>query len=78
MGCEGDGRNKATRHIQKKVLQLLQQVGPINYNLLFLQFELHNGYVLGAIQELLHDKHIELDGKKIVCITEEGTVSWMT
>ena len=72
MERESDGGNKATRHIQKTVLQLLQQVGPTNYNLLFVQFELHNGYVQGAIDELLHQKHIELDGKKMVCITDAG------
>ena len=72
MECKGDGGDKATRRIQKKGLQLLQQVGPTNYNLLFLQFELHNGYVRGAIDELLHGKLIELDARKMGCLTEAG------
>ena len=74
MGCEGNGGNKAAeRQIQKRVLQVLQQVGPTNYNLLFLQFEFHNGYLPDAVNKLLHDKCIELDSTKmVVYITDAG------
>jgi hypothetical protein len=74
VGCEGNGGNKAAeRQTAKKVLQLLQQVGPTNYNLLFVQFKLHNGYLQSAIDTLLHDRHIELDSTKMmVHITDAG------
>lgn len=71
MECKGNGGN-VERQIQKKVLQLLQQVGPTNYTLLFVQFDFHNGYVQGAIDQLLHGKLIELDGRRMVYITEAG------
>ena len=73
MGCEGNGGNKAAeRQTQKKVLQLLQQVGPTKYQLLLVQFELHNGYLQDAVDGLLHDKHIELDTSEMVHITDAG------
>jgi hypothetical protein len=71
--CKGNGGNQmAERQIQKKVLQLLQQVGPTNYDLLFLQFDFHNGSLQGAIDKLLHGKLIELDSRKMVHITVAG------
>jgi hypothetical protein len=70
---KGDGGNKAAeRHIQKRVLQLLQQVGPTNYDLLILQFDFHNSVLEGAVDELLHGKHIELDSGKRLRITDAG------
>jgi hypothetical protein len=58
---------------QKKVLRLLQQVGPTNYNVLLVQFDFHNGYLQGAVGKLLCDKHIKLDRtKNMVHITEAG------
>ena len=73
MRCKSNGGNQAAeRHIQKKVLQLHQQVGPTNYKLLFVQFDFHNGYLKNAIDELLRGKHIELDSRKMVHITDAG------
>jgi hypothetical protein len=74
VGCEGNGGNKAAeRQIHKKVLQLLQQVGPTNYNVLLVQFDFHNGYLQSAVDKLLRDKHIKLDRtKNMVHITEAG------
>ena len=74
MECEGNGWNKAAeRQIQKTILQLLQQIGPTNYNLLFEQFDFHNGYLQGALDELLHDKCIVMDSTKtMVRITDAG------
>jgi hypothetical protein len=72
--CKGDGGNKAAeRQIQKRVLQLLQQVGPTNYNVLILQFGLHNGSLQPAVNKLLHDKCVVLDSTKtMVYITDAG------
>jgi hypothetical protein len=67
-----NGGNQAARQLQKKVLLLLQQVGPTNYNLLFTQFDFHNGVLQGAVDELLHEKHIEVDSGKMVRITDAG------
>ena len=74
MECKGNGGNKAAeRQIQKRVLQLLQQVGPTNYNLLFVQFDFHNGYLPEAVNQLLQDKRIVLDSTKtMVHITDAG------
>jgi hypothetical protein len=70
---KGSDENKAAeRQTQKKVLQLLQQIGPTNYNLLFLQFEPYNGFLQEAIDELLHGKLIEMDSEKMVHITDAG------
>jgi hypothetical protein len=73
VGCERDGGNKAERQIQQKVLQLLQQVGPINYHLLLLQFDLHNGYLHDAVGKLLQDKHVQLDSREMVFVTDAGS-----
>jgi hypothetical protein len=71
--CIGNGGNQAAeRQIQKKVLQLLQQVGPTHYNLLFLQFDFHNGSVQGAVDTLLLEKLIELDSGRMVSLTVAG------
>ena len=73
MECEVSGGNKAAeRQIQKKVLQLLQQVGPTNYNILMLQFGLHNGVLQNAVNELRDAKHIELDNREMVHLTDTG------
>lgn len=60
------------RQLQKIVLQLLQQVGPINYNLLCLQVDFHNGLAVGVLGELMRRHHIEVDSKKMVKITDVG------
>ena len=73
MGCESNGGNKAAeRQTQKKVLQLLQQVGPTNHVLLSAQFHCHNGYIEGAVAELLRGKYVELDHRNMVSITDAG------
>jgi hypothetical protein len=73
VGCEGNGGTKvAERQTQKKILQLLQQVGPTKYQLLWVQFEFHNGYLQDAVEGLLHDQHIVLDSSEMVHITDAG------
>ena len=61
--CNPRREQAAERQIQKQVLQLLQQVGPTNYNLLLVQFDLYSGYLEGASN---------WDSRKMVCITVAG------
>ena len=68
----GPGGEAAERQIQKRILQLLQQIGPTNYNLLFLQFDFHDGYLEGAVEKLLDGNLIEVDSGKMVHITVAG------
>jgi hypothetical protein len=73
-----DGNKAAERQTQKRVLQLLQQIGPTSYNLLFLQFELHNGFLQGAVDELLHGNSSRWTVKKWCTSLTQVTVFSMT